>query len=257
MRGTAFRTMVCLAGALAASPLALPTAARADAGDEARAVEKEYGVIGRQSPEGEQLNDQLERVTTRITSAAGYTLRSAKLLGGRNRTHDRVVNAFALPDGHIYVTLGLMRAIQQDPDPDGELAFVVGHEVTHVVKKHGEAQHKTAMGAGIAAMVIGIATRNPAAGDLAGVGAQAYVSHFSREDEYEADRGGLFAMHKAGYSLDAAPAMLKRLQSVPGAQQDRSLNGWFGTHPLTQSRVNKIGALIARIRKEDEPGEGR
>ena len=74
MRGTAFRTTVWAAGALLVPGLAGAPSARADTGGgEARAVEKEYGVIGRGSPEGDLLNDQLERVTARITSAAPRT----------------------------------------------------------------------------------------------------------------------------------------------------------------------------------------
>lgn len=214
--------------------------------DTGREMEKQYGVVGRNTPEGRALNDQLDRVTQKITAAVGYKLRSAKLLGGADAKTDKVVNAFALPDGRIYVTLGLMREIQKAPDSDAELAFVVGHETTHVVKHHGESQQKAAVGAGVAAILIGAATRSRAAGTLANVGGSAYVMHFSRDDEYEADRGGLMAMNKAGYPPEGAINMLKRLQDVSGAQPNPTLNGWFGTHPLTGNRVKKIQSLIDR-----------
>jgi predicted Zn-dependent protease len=216
--------------------------------DVGRSMEKEYGVVRLNTPEGRQLNEQLERVTGRITGALGYRLKSATLLGGADEKHDKVVNAFALPDGRIYVTLGLARLVQKAPDPDGELAFVVGHETTHVVKKHGERQQKQALGAGLAAIVLGAATGSRNVGSVASAGAAAYVSHFSREDEYQADKGGLLAMQKAGYNLDAGPSMLKRLGTASGAQPASTLNGWFGSHPLTTNRVKRLQALIDQMR---------
>jgi predicted Zn-dependent protease len=231
---------------LAGAPVAhARQAANSDVG---RAMEKEYGVIGRGAPEGRQLNEQLERVTARITGALGYRLKSATLLGGADEKHDKVVNAFALPDGRIYVTLGLARLVQKSPDPDGELAFVVGHETTHVVKRHGERQQQQALGAGLAAILLGAATRSPNLGQAANVGAAAYVSHFSREDEYQADKGGLLAMQKAGYNLDAGVSLLKRLGTASGAQAGSTLNGWFGSHPLTTNRVKRLQALIDGMR---------
>jgi predicted Zn-dependent protease len=217
--------------------------------DVGRAMEKEYGVVSRETPEGRRLNEQLQRVTGRITSAAGYKLHSATLLGGKDAKHDKVVNAFALPDGRIYVTLGLARTLEKAPDPDAELAFVVGHETTHVIKRHGEKQSQKAANAGIAALLVGVVTGSPGLGSVADAGAAAYVMHFSRRDEYEADKGGLADMAKAGYPLDAAVSMLKRLGTVSGAQQQSStLNGWFGSHPLTNNRVKHIEAEIEKMR---------
>src|SRR5689334_3691330 len=114
------RAIGAIAGALA---LALVAAPRAGAqggreADEGRAMEREYGVIGRRTEEGRSLNEQLERVTSRVTSALGYRLKSAILLGGADEKHDKVINAFALPDGRIYVTLGLARAVRKSADPD-------------------------------------------------------------------------------------------------------------------------------------------
>jgi predicted Zn-dependent protease len=162
-----------------------------------------------------------------------------------------VVNAFALPDGRIYVTYGLARLVQEAADPDAELAFVVGHETTHVVERHGEAQQKQALGAGLAAVLVGVATRSRNLGTIAGAGAAAYVSHFSRKDEYEADRGGLKALQKAGYPLESAVSLLKRLGSASGAQPSSTLNGWFGTHPLTGSRIHRIETLISKMRVQE------
>src|SRR4051794_39189363 len=105
-------------------PLALASAAFAGnspaspgapepARDAGRELESRFGVLGRSTSEGRSLNEQLDRVVERVargvnaaSKAGDFQLRGARILGGKDRSEDRVVNAIALPDGRIYVTLG-------------------------------------------------------------------------------------------------------------------------------------------------------
>jgi len=242
-----------------------PVAAQSRGGDIGEQMEREYGVLSRNTGEGRRLNDQFDQVVDRIVDAVNargrrqgeagnFRLRSAKILGGRSEKHDQVVNAFALPDGRIYVTLGLMRAVQNSPRAEDELAFVVGHEVTHVTERHSAHQQREALKAGLFGVLLGTVTRSREAATLGrGLGA-AYVSSFSRKDEYEADEGGLLAMKRAGYDLNAAISMLRRL-AAQGESRNRMVNGWFGSHPLTENRIDRIREMIDRI--ENRRGERR
>jgi predicted Zn-dependent protease len=47
-------------------------------------------------------------------------------------------NAFALPGGFVYVSRGLLVLLKNED----ELAGVVGHEISHVMKKHGSTRQK-------------------------------------------------------------------------------------------------------------------
>src|SRR5207248_5885717 len=111
-------------------------------------------------------------------------------------------------------------------------------------------------GAGIAALLLGAVTGSPGLGSVADAGAAAYVMHFSRRDEYEADKGGLADMAKAGYPLEAAVSMLKRLGTVSDAQPSSTLNGWFGSHPLTNNRIKHIEAEISRMKGGSKADRG-
>lgn len=228
--------------------------------DIGRQMEKEYGVVGTDTREGQEVNALMDRTVERILDGVNknkkkkkaFQLKSAKILGGASAKHDKIINAFALPDGRIYVTLGLIRALENSSMPEDELGFVVGHEVTHVTEKHSQAQQGKAVQAGLLSILLGAVTRNKTIAQAAGVGATAYVSSFGRKDEYHADRGGLIAMSKTGYDLDAAISMLKRLQSK-GEEQNKTLNGWFGSHPLTSTRIAKMQEMIADIRAGRTP----
>lgn len=260
LQANSFGWALALAGAVMVG--AAPAARAQSQGDIGKQMEREYGVVERDYAEGRRLNNQLDRIVERIVGGVNakrksgdqFELKSAMILGGKSDKHDRMINAFALPDGRIYVTLGLVRAVQDSSRADDELSFVVGHEVTHVTDEHGKGQQKKGLTAGIAAILLGAVTKSKTIDTIAGAGASAYVSHYSRKDEYSADRGGLMAMKRAGYDLDSAVAMLERLKSA-GEEQNRLVNGWFGSHPLTANRIERIREMIADIRAGRKPGE--
>jgi predicted Zn-dependent protease len=219
--------------------------AAAQSNDIGRQMEAEYGVVGRNSQEGRQLNNMMDRTVERIVDGVNaqkrgktFQLRGAAILGGRDAEHDKVVNAFALPDGRIYVTLGLLRMLRQSSQPEDELAFVVGHEVSHVAEKHSAGQQKKSLPYYLGAVLLGQVVDSDIANTAIGLGVQAKTASFSRQDEYEADRGGLIAMHRAGYDTNAAATMLRRLKGP--SDSNKFMNGVFGSHPINENRVNRV-----------------
>lgn len=248
--------------ALAFAAGANPAAAQREE-DIGRKIEREYGVVGTDSRDGRRYNAMLDDVVERMSQAVNaesgrgdFRLKSAKLLGGRDQKHDEVVNAFALPDGRIYVTLGLMRMIEGSPTMEDELAFVVGHEITHVAERHGVGQQKKSLPYVLGAILLGAATKNRTLGQAGGLLASAKVASFSRKDEYSADRGGLLAMNRAGYDLSGGPKMLRRLGEKSG-KQNRTITGIWGTHPVSENRVSRVKEMIADIRAGRDPDDDR
>lgn len=228
-----------------AVPAPRPVAAQSQSQDIGRQMEAEYGVIGDDTAEGRRLNAMLDRTVERIVQGVNserhksdFRLRSAKILGGRDAKHDQVVNAFALPDGRIYVTYGLLKLLRDSPYPEDELAFVVGHEVTHVAEHHSAGQQKKALPYYLGAILLGQVVRSDAANTALGLGLQAKTASFSRKDEYAADKGGLLAMERVGYDPRAAATMLRRLKG-PG-EQNKFMNGLFGSHPITDNRIARV-----------------
>ena len=202
------------------------------------------------------MNDDLDRIVERMSDALGYRPKSAKILGGKDPRQDREINAMALPDGRIYVLVGLIAAAQRTSDPEASVAFVVGHEITHVTKKHSKSQMKQSILGAVGGLLLGKVigggaglTRN-----MANIGSGLLGGHFSRKHEYESDKHGLVGMHKAGYPVESAPEMMQVLLDRYGA--DKSLMAsWFGSHPNTGTRVKRLQQMGAEIKAGRIPGD--
>ena len=60
-------------------------------------------------------------------------------------------NAFALPNGHVYVHTGMLARLHDED----ELAALLAHEINHVAGHHGILDHRAAKSTAIAGMVLG------------------------------------------------------------------------------------------------------
>ncbi len=161
----------------------------------------------------------------------GYTF---KVLAGPE------INAFATPGGHCYVYSGLIKFA----DNEAGLVGVVGHECAHVAAEHiGKQLTKQYTYQVIASAVLGNdpSTVEKIASAMLGTGVG---MHFSRQDEYEADRLGVEAMVNAGYDprgmIDFFDKLDRTHESSGGF-----ISKYFSTHPATQDRIAAIREQIA------------
>lgn len=239
--------------ALLLLPLIPSARAQGDIGVE---LERHYGVVGRDTEERRKMNDDLDRIVDRMSAALGYRPRSAKILGGRDPKRDAEINAMALPDGRIYVLVGLITAAQKTSDPEASVAFVVGHEITHVTKRHSREQMKQSILGAIGGLLLGKVLGGGASltRNAVNIGSGLLGGHYSRKHEYESDKHGLIGMAKAGYSLESAPEMMQVLLDRYGT--DKSLlAAWFGSHPNTENRVKRLKQMGEEIKAGKLPLE--
>lgn len=153
------------------------------------------------------------------------------------------INAFALPGGQVFITLGLYNALQNE----AQLAGVLGHEIGHVIERHSAVQMATNQLGQTLSMAIGTAAsddpRNPAY-QIALVVNQALQMSYSREDELEADTWGLKLMTTSGYDPHAMIGVieiLKKTSKGGGRGPD-----FFQTHPNPDLRIEEIQEYLKK-----------
>lgn len=149
--------------------------------------------------------------------------------------HD-MMNAFAAPGGHIVVFSGLLRRT----DHAEELAGVIAHEISHVVRRHGT----KALFRDVATSIFLSAVIGDAGGAMGTVLESAKTLgglHYSRKAEEEADLDGLKMLMAA--RIDPA-GMVRFFEKL--SDKELKIDGEFlryiSTHPLT---VDRIAALQA------------
>lgn len=156
----------------------------------------------------------------------------------------KTVNAFALPGGQIFITLGLFDKLRDE----AELAGVLGHEIGHVIHRHTAQQ--MAKGQLGSAMTTAVAVG--ASDDRNGQGRQAAMAamlanqmiqlHYGRHDESQSDTFGLRAMAQAGYDPSAMLDVMRVLKEASG---DSHQPEFLSSHPLPESRLEELERELA------------
>lgn len=145
------------------------------------------------------------------------------------------VNAFALPGGFVFLTRSLIELCRRDAD---ELAFVMGHEMGHVLKRHAidRLMASTIIRSGISRLPVGGILRGPVlqvAGSLLNMG-------YSQDQELEADEIGVRLVRAAGYDGVAIPRLLTRFRGG----DDGILSSYFSSHPPVEMRIARVEGLL-------------
>ncbi|MEL6911475.1 MAG: M48 family metallopeptidase [Cyanobacteria bacterium J06629_2] len=155
----------------------------------------------------------------------------------------RTVNAFALPGGQVFITAALLARL----DSEAQLAGVLGHEVGHVIGRHG-AEHlaKQQLGSALVNAVGIAASDRPGSGRQAAILAQAVNQmvnlKYGRDDELESDRLGFQFMTEAGYNPIGIVELMKILDSARGNAGGQP--EFMSTHPDPGNRIEQLIAII-------------
>lgn len=151
---------------------------------------------------------------------------------------DKQVNAFALPGYKIGVYAGMLDVAQNQ----SQLAAVIGHEIAHVLARHGNervsTQLATSQALALGYQLSGEATPEKAAIFQAlGLGAQVgIILPFSRAHETEADLLGLAYMSAAGFDPRESAELWKNMAAKGSSKTPELLS----THPSHSTRIDTL-----------------
>src|SRR5687768_13351887 len=171
---------------------------------------------------------------------------------------DAGINAFTTGCCNVYVNRGLLVNLNSE----AELAGVLGHEIGHITARHPARRQTQGMAASLGAMAAAILTGSNAIGQLANIGAQAWMSGYGRENEMEADRLGMKYMVKAGYDpnhighvfeMFQAGEKFERQRAAAEGREPRLYHGVFSSHPSPDQRAVQAAKGAGNI-KDAPPG---
>ena len=171
-------------------------------------------------------------------------------------TDDADVNAFAMPGGTILITRGLYEKFRNE----SELAGVLAHEISHVVKKHQLKAIKSALGhewqADIAVAVAEKKGSSDAKRTLKAytAGTELFARGLDKDDEFEADRMGVVIAARGGYNPFGLVGSLQTLDAVNPA--DGAVALMFKTHPSPAKRLEMLAvAMGAQLDQYGDSGK--
>jgi beta-barrel assembly-enhancing protease len=187
------------------------------------------------------LNDYVSRIGQRLASTP--EARDSGFPFTFEVVADPSINAFALPGGPMFINTGLLKAV----DNEAELAGVMGHEMSHVILRHGTNQASKAQLIQLPALLAGQAGGGSMLGSLArvgvGLGANSVLLKFSRGAESQADLLGSHVMAESGYNPLELAHFFEKLNSQ-GSQ--RTLQ-FLSDHPNPGNRERAIEEEADRL----------
>jgi predicted Zn-dependent protease len=157
-------------------------------------------------------------------------------------------NAFALPNGDIYVHTGMLARLADD----AQLAALLAHEINHVAGHHAVVGYRASNKKIIAGMVL--------TGVLGGVGslisAGLYTSMygFSRELEQEADDRAVLLLQGSSFDAHALPEIYDILAQDYEGLRPRVPTIW-STHPQLEARAARTREQVAGAPRGDRDAE--
>ncbi len=215
----------------------------------------------------------VQRENARILASYGGTYDNARLQAMVEKTVDRLVaaserpdlkfkvtilnspaiNAFALPDGRLYITRGLI-ALANDK---AELASVLAHEMGHVIARHAAIREEQARQVAIIGHVVSDVLSDPQVGALALAKSKLTLAAFSRAQEFEADGIGVGISARAGFDPYGASRFLSDMQRNADLKASDGAGprgaDFLSSHPATPERVKNA---LANARQFSGPGRG-
>ncbi len=206
-------------------------------------------------------NERVTRVGRRIAQAVGGDLPNARWEFVVFESKD--VNAFALPGGKVGVYTGLLQLAEND----SELAIVMGHEIGHVIARHGAERMSQAtllqFGGAVAGAAIGSDEARKLFDTAYGAGTSVGVAlPHSRAQESEADRMGAVYAARAGYDPRASIVFWEKMiaqqkSTAKSGAAGSGLSALLSMHPPDEKRIEDLKALMPQVVPIYEQSRGK
>ena len=156
---------------------------------------------------------------------------------------EKVVNAFALPGGQCFITAALFGRLQSED----QLAGIMGHEMGHVIHRHGAVRMaKSNFIQGLIQSVMIGSGGDYSMAQIANVVGQYANMKYGRDQELESDDWGIRLMMEAGYDPYEMISVMDILEKASGGSR---VPEFQSSHPSPENRRQKIKENIEKYKK--------
>ena len=199
--------------------------------------EKVAGIVNRSEVDG--FRGIVDRISAVASQRIDKVLLSDQDQANASAAFDKNGNAV------VTVTLKMLGLLQNDLDA---LAALVGHEVGHLVKRHGDSRQQVQGAASVVSTIVGVMLGRagvPMGGTISDIGAQAVTTAYTRDQEREADDFGIRIAHRAGYDPAGAVRLFRTLEA---ANKTLSIP-FLSSHPSSDERMGNMEKLVNELKK--------
>ncbi|HKK87198.1 MAG TPA: M48 family metalloprotease [Saprospiraceae bacterium] len=156
----------------------------------------------------------------------------------------QTVNAFALPGGQVFITAALFSRFTTED----QLAGVLGHEIGHVIYRHGAVRvARSSFIQGLVQSAMLLFGGDPSMAEIANVVGQYTSMKYGRDQELESDDFGVRVMMEAGYNPEQLVDVMKILKEASGG---RDVPEFQSSHPNPENRIDKIYESIEKYKTQ-------
>lgn len=154
-----------------------------------------------------------------------------------------IINAYASPNGYLYLTKGLIEIAESDD----ELAFVIAHEMGHVEKKHAVIMYKQALALAVFGAILVASSKSKDQGENAlyfTVISNILTKGYSREQEGEADQVALAHLKRLNKNYRIYQTLMGRFIDMREGKV-YGISKLFATHPTPEKRIESLDQALA------------
>ncbi|HLG56298.1 MAG TPA: M48 family metalloprotease [Vicinamibacterales bacterium] len=203
----------------------------------------------------ERLDDYVETIGAKLAAAIPAEFQHPEFRYSFDVVNQQEINAFALPGGPMFLNRGMIEAAKTE----GEVAGVMGHEISHVALRHGTAQATSGQKFQIGSILgqVGGAILGGTLGNVISqgsqIGAGLGLMKYSRAYESQADILGAQILARAGYDPREMANMFKTLEAEGGSRGPE----WFSSHPNPGNRFEAINNEARSLRVQGNGSTGQ
>ena len=197
----------------------------------------------------QEVGERLTGALTKYLASRGEQSLLDDITWSFKLVQDDQVNAFCMPGGQVVFYEGIM-PLCDTPDL---VAVVMGHEIAHALARHGNERMSQQALTSIVGSVTGqvVEQKTSQNGRILfeaafAVGSEyGYLLPYSRKHESEADEIGLYIMAIAGYDIEQAPVLWKRMSE----NESQYVPEFMSTHPSHANRIKNLEKHMDQARK--------